>query len=120
MESRYDEMYKQVAEFHKEHPEVWDLFKKFTFEKIKQGFKNYGARNIIERIRWETDKPNEQGVGTFKINNNYHPFYARRFMRKFPEHEGFFRTREQISKKQPATNLPELGPDDHPYTNQDE
>ena len=34
-------------------------------------------------------------------------------MRKYPEHEGFFRTRDQVSKEKPATYLPELTPADY-------
>jgi hypothetical protein len=118
MKTRYDQMEEQAQTFHKKHPEIWKLFKQFTFEKIKVGFKNYGARNVIERIRWETDKPNKVGANTFKINNNFHPFYARAFMNTYPEHKGFFRTRVQKSKDAPATNLPDLTPADYPYTNE--
>ena len=37
IETRADEMREQVIAFHKEHPDVWELFVQFTMEKIEQG-----------------------------------------------------------------------------------
>lgn len=116
--SRYDEIEEQAINFYKEHPEVWTLFCKFTFELINRGFKHYSAQHgVFSQIRWHTDKPDIDGLSTFKINNNYSAFYARWFMKKYPEHDGFFRTRHQTSLENDATNLPELTPNDFPYTN---
>jgi hypothetical protein len=109
-------MREQVTKFHDQHPEVWDLFVKYTFELIKRGFKHYSAQHgIFARIRWETDKPNVDGKSTFKINNNYSAFYARRFMKMYPKYNGFFRTRQQTSMSEYATGMKELGPQDYPY-----
>jgi len=111
-DSRYEEMRKQCQSYHKKHPKVWLLFEKFTFELIHRGFNNYGAKAVFEQIRWKTDQADIEGRSTFKVGNNHPAFYARRFMRIYPQHEGFFRTRVQTSKYQPATNRPELGPRD--------
>jgi len=107
--SRRDEIAEQCAIFHKKHPEVWDLFVQFTNEMIRRGFKNYSVNAIFERIRWEKDAGGN-GVESFKLNNNYRALYARRFMKMYPEYEGFFRTREQPSSTKPPTHLPELTP----------
>ena len=107
--SRHDEMREQVTAYHKKHPEVWQLFCEFTFQMINRGYKNYSAKAVFERIRWEKDAGGD-GVSQFKVGNNYPAFYARRFMKAHPEHAGFFRTREQTSHKTPATNMPELSP----------
>ena len=112
-ETRLEEMRQQVAEFHNQDPEVWRLFVQFTFQMIDRGFKNYSVSAIFERIRWEMDAGGD-GVTYFKLNNNYRAFYSRRFMTAYPEHNGFFRTRVQISEARPATHLPELTPDDFP------
>ena len=111
--SRLDEMRSQVAEFHANNPEVWKMFVGFTFEMIMSGRKHYSAKAVFERLRWEVDI-SRGPANTFKLNNNYPAFYARRFHRIYPEHAGFFRTRKQTSKEADATNLPELGPDDYP------
>lgn len=108
--SRQDEMRQQVAEFHRRHPEVWDLFVQFTFQMIHRGYKNYSVNAIFERIRWEKDSVGGDGITLFKLNNNYRAFYSRRFMRLYPQHQGFFRTRQQPSEAQSATHRPELPP----------
>jgi hypothetical protein len=111
--TRHDELREQVVVFHRENPLVWELFCKFTFDLIGRGFKNYSAQHgVFSRIRWETDQADSDGNSTFKINNNYSAFYARAFMKKYPQHDGFFRTREQTSKGESATGLPPLGPKD--------
>ena len=110
LDTRHEEIRVTVNEFHKRHPEVWDLFVRFTLEMIGRGFSKYSSKAIFERIRWEKDAGGD-GKTQFKLNNNYTAFYARRFMKMYPKHLGFFRTREQTSKDLPATNLPELTPD---------
>ena len=110
--SRFDEMRDQVNLFHHAHPEVFDLFVRFSIDRIHHGFKHYSVNAIFERIRWECDSGgNDQA--TFKLNNNYRAFYARRFMRMYPEYEGFFRTRKQTSVYGDATGMSELSPRDY-------
>lgn len=112
IETRYDEMKRDFFKFHKEHPEVWRLFRRFTFDRISLGFKHYSSYAIFERIRWETDQVPTEGKDEFKMNNNFRPFYARAFMKKYPEHEGFFRVRHQKSKDEPPVRRPALKPSD--------
>ena len=120
MKTRQEEMAEQCQAFHNKHPEVWKLFVEFTHDVIRAGFKNYSANAIFERIRWEVDVVSMRSVVTeganrkpFKLNNNYRAYYARRFHRMYPQHDGFFRTREQTSSDQRATNLPELTRSDY-------
>lgn len=108
--NRQEEMRQQVTDFHKRHPEVWQLFVKFTFQMIDRGYRNYSAKAIFERIRWEKDSVGGDGVTSFKLNNNYTAFYARRFAKAYPEHGDFFRTRQQTSVDGFATHRPELTP----------
>jgi len=109
--TRYEEMRQQCIVFHRANPEVWDLFVKFTQDRIRLGYANYSVNSIFERIRWETDQSKQTSKNQFKINNNHRPYYARRFMRMY-DYDGFFRTRVQNSKNAPAMNMPELGPQD--------
>ena len=104
-------MRKQVIDFNAEHPEVMVLFSKFTFQRIAMGFKNYSVNGIFERIRWETAEAGGDGQEKFKLNNNYRPFYARAWMKMNPEHDGFFRTRKQISEDEDANNKRQLSPE---------
>ncbi|NBW20452.1 MAG: hypothetical protein EBR82_72035 [Caulobacteraceae bacterium] len=116
MTTRKEQMGQKCTEFHNKHPEVWALFVKFTKQVIARGHCNYGAGAVFERIRWELDTVGADGKSTFKLNNNFCAFYARRFHAVYPEHHGFFRTRAQTSSHRAASKLPELGPNDYPET----
>lgn len=59
----------------------------------KRGRKHYGAKTIVEVIRFETDlrsSPDE----SFKCNNNYTAYLARLCMMAYTETDGLFETRE--------------------------
>lgn len=107
--NRSEEIAQQCADYHAKHPEVWDMFVDFTLQMVRRGFHNYSIKAIFERIRWEKDAGGD-GETQFKINNNYAPYYARRFMKMYPAHDGFFRTRKLTTEDKPATHLPELTP----------
>jgi hypothetical protein len=81
----------KAKQFDKENPQVYTLFKQFTFEAIQAGRKVLSAELIINRIRWETEVVTTGD--TYKINQNWKPYYARKFMQDFPEYRDFFRTR---------------------------
>lgn len=98
---RHEELRRQCSAFHADHPEVWMAFEQYALEVIRAGYHHYGAKAIMERVRWQLDMsrgPDDR----FKINNNYVAFYARRFERLHPQMAGFFRHREQTSKGQQA------------------
>ena len=83
---------KDFATYNKENPEIYYQFVKFAMEaKYEKGFKHYSAKGIFELIRWHS-KAN--GTDHFKVNNNYHPYYARKMMIDYHEFKGFFRLRE--------------------------
>ena len=77
--------------FNTNNPEVWVMFRDFTFQLISAGRKRFGAKAIFERIRWE--KILTTSDKDFKINNNYCAYYARMFMNIYPEYLKFFRVR---------------------------
>ena len=110
MKTRLDELQEQANQFHQDHPEVWDKFLEFTFDRINKGYKNYSVYTVMERIRWDLSNVGGNGIVEFKINNNIRPFYARRFMKMWPKYEGFFRVREQKSASRPANGL-QMTPD---------
>jgi len=104
--TRHDELRAQCQAFHKEHPEVWELFHRFALEKASLGYDHYGVSGVFERVRWETSAGGEHPE--LKLNNNFKPFYARRFNRMHPELGGgeFFRVRAQITRGRAATGRP--------------
>lgn len=75
--------------YHNKHPEIYDMFVKFA--KIATQHKEYySAKAIFHRIRWETMVT---GTGDYKIDDGWISHYARKFMKDYPEHDGFFKTR---------------------------
>jgi len=111
-ETRQHQLEELAEAYDAEFPEVWDMFCRFALQTIAQGFENYSAYAIFEWIRWETDLGDSRGKYTFKLNNNYRPYYARWFMDVYPEHAGYFRTRVLTSSGRRAVTRPELGPAD--------
>lgn len=80
---------------------IYRYFKHFTFRLAHAGFKHYSARAICQRIRWHYDvekRPLVAGESDYKVNNNYTPYLARKFMDENPQFEGFFELRELKSK----------------------
>lgn len=96
VKTRADQIRARFERFHAANPQVWELFKKFTFQLIAAGRAHYSSDAIMQRIRWHTDV---ETVGEpVKINDHYTAFYARMFHKEFPAHDGFFRNRVQTSK----------------------
>tara|TARA_E500000178_G_C17034365_1_gene762464 strand:+ start:2280 stop:2600 length:321 start_codon:yes stop_codon:yes gene_type:complete len=86
----YTQITNQFINFHKQNPNVYNLFKRFTKQAIKAGHTHLSSEMIINRIRWETSiTTNEE----YKINNIYKPYYSRMFMNDFPKYNEFFRMR---------------------------
>ena len=80
----------EACDFIGEHPDFWMRFCTFAHQMIRAGRDHYGAKAVVERVRWETAV---KGGEDFKINNNFVSTFVREFMRQYPEHDGFFRTR---------------------------
>jgi len=86
-----NELDKKFRQYHFEHPEVFKFFAQFALQLKHKGFKHFGAKAIMERIRWEVAL--QTGRDGFKINNNYTSRYARLLEQKLPMFRGFFRKR---------------------------
>jgi hypothetical protein len=80
-------------QYHRDNPQVYELFKYFTLRAIKRGHNRLSAWMIANRIRWETSIETFS-VDEYKISNDYIALYARMFMRDHPEYDGFFKTKE--------------------------
>jgi len=77
--------------YHTNNPEIYNLFVKFTMM-ATQHKQYYSAKAIFHRIRWETMV---SGEGDYKIDDGWISHYARKFMDDFPQHSGFFKTRDR-------------------------
>lgn len=97
-DNRQAEIERAFNEYHRANPAVWQAFERFAFEAIRAGMKKYSARAIIHRIRWFVEVETKSSDG-FSVNNNLSPYYARMFMARYSQHQGFFETRELISAR---------------------
>ena len=80
----------KFEQFHEDHPEVYEEFKKFADMAYDSGRPRFSSVAVVERVRWETFF--EYSDREFKINNNYRAYYSRMYMEETGRH-GFFETR---------------------------
>ena len=100
--TRTEQLYNEFEKFHKNNPEVWQLFKKYTFQLINAGRANYSARAVFARIRWHKDIETQDSTG-LKLNDHHSPYYSRMFHACYPEYDGFYRNRKLISLDKAAS-----------------
>lgn len=81
----------KYAQHRNENPEIWAMFEKLTLRLINSGVRHFGAKCIMENVRYNTalKTKGEQ----YKINNNYTAYYAREFASKYPQYADFFEIR---------------------------
>ena len=93
-----DELREWFKRYHEKNPHVYDAFRALAEEIRSQGHKRYGAKTILERLRWESDvRYKGTGLG-FKLSNTIKDRcsarYARRLIVDDPSFEGFFEIRK--------------------------
>lgn len=82
------------------NPHVWQLFCKYAFEMIAAGKKKGSAWDVINRIRWHEEI--ETKGGEFKISNDFIGWYARMFIKKYPQHANLFTIKPMKEEQQIA------------------
>jgi len=83
--------------FHAQNPQVFNKLRKNALWMHGQGKKRTSIKRLYEYLR---DDPSMITDGEkFKLNNNYHAFYARKLMDENPELRGFFVTRQQAHER---------------------
>lgn len=78
-------------EFCAKHPDVYAHFVRYAEEFRGAGRRRYGAKVIIERIRWHF--ATSSGDESFKIDNRFTSRFARKLIAERPEFAHFFETR---------------------------
>lgn len=99
--SRADEIEARARRFVASRPEAWRLFVRFTFELLRSGRDHHSSDAVLHRIRWYTAIELASGE-EFKVNNDFSAVFARWFHGAYPEHDGFYRTRERTSARRAA------------------
>lgn len=80
----------KFLQYHFEHPEIFEEFKRMAFE-MKKIRRKYSHVTMIESMRWNKDL---EGGEVFKINNDYKALYARALIHYYPEFGDFFEIRQ--------------------------
>jgi hypothetical protein len=75
------------------NPVVYVFFKRFAFQAMTAGRRKLSASLIMERIRWELSIETYSDT-QYKICNNHTAYYARKFMKDFPEYGPIFFTKQ--------------------------
>ena len=87
-------------DYHRDNPQVFEAFKAASVKLKQNGRKHFGAKCIIEYIRFQTAIADKTGRDKFKINNNYTSRYVRLLERERPEFVGFFAKRTIDTRRQ--------------------
>ena len=85
---------REFVAFDADNPRVWELFVRFAREALAARRERFSADAILHRIRWFSNVETTADTG-FKVNDHFSAFYARKFVRMFPEHSSFFELRER-------------------------
>ena len=88
----YGHTKKDFDQFDRDNPQIYKYFVSFS-KTAAVNNSNYSARGIFHRIRWETSVNTQDQ--DFKLNDIWTAYYARKFMKDYPEYEGFFRLRKE-------------------------
>lgn len=91
MHRRLSEDETKFLKFHREHPQVYEYFKKHAFMAINAGSEQYSHRAIMQVVKWkltiEAKSDRYKGMAI-----DFGKFYAKFFARDFPRHKFLFRT----------------------------
>lgn len=83
--------WKRFREYDERNPHIWDAFVEVTELALKKGYSRIGAAFIGNIIRWE--RPEMADFDIYKVNNDFFPYYARKYMKKFPDKQTVFEIR---------------------------
>lgn len=88
--------------WHDANPVVWKLFEQKALALVKSGKKRWGAKAIMQVIRYERAEKEGGQFDDYAVNNNYPAYYARVFALKHPQFKDFFEFREIKGLKEAA------------------
>ncbi len=83
--------------FHRQHPEVYEMYRRFAYQLLRAGCKRGSTQQILGRIRWETAL-NPGHDGGFKVNEVYKKHYAKKLVDEDPAFAEFFEFRNRCNQ----------------------
>lgn len=89
MAKSIQQLIKEFEHFHTHNPHVYELFERFGDEAARAGRHRFGAKMIVERMRWYS-KFEVSADQEYKICNNHTAFFARLWIMRRPQHRDLF------------------------------
>ena len=71
----------------------------------RRGFRHFGAKAIVERLRFHYALTKGPDAGGYRINNSFTAYLARWAMRRNPELQEFFETRRLGVERKPKKRI---------------
>ena len=91
-DEEYDtRLWRKFLKYDEQNPKYWDEFVKRTNEFINDGYKRIGAKLIVEMIRW--DEVCRESKVAYNFSNDFHAYYARKFVKMYPQYKTLFELR---------------------------
>lgn len=76
-------------QYHQSNPHLYELYKAIAISLAKQGRRYIGSKFIFEEMRFNhTFQSNND---PFKVNNNFAPHFARKFVLEHPQYGHLFK-----------------------------
>ena len=88
-----DSIQERFVNFDAQHPEIYCEFKRRALQLWNAGRMHYGAKSIMEAVRFHSAVSGKD-IEPFKINNNYISRYARKLIDEDGRFCDFFELRE--------------------------
>ena len=85
--------------------EISNRFMRLAIGLRRRGFKHFGAKAIVERLRFHYALKLGPDDGDYRINNNYTAYLARWAMMRNPELQDFFETRRLGVERRPKKRI---------------
>ena len=96
--TRNDQLEKEFKRFHEKNPQVYAEFERRALEEKRRGHTRLSAGMLVRQIRADRRLKTESADG-FKVNQNFSPYFALKFLGKHPEFKTLFKFRVKLSKE---------------------
>lgn len=79
-------------QYHQANPHLYELYKAIAISLAKQGRRYIGSKFIFEEMRF--NHMFQSNNDPFKLNNNFAPMYARKFVLENPQFGHLFKFKQ--------------------------
>lgn len=88
-----DDLDGQFETYQQTHPTIYPAFRKYALTMLERGFTHYGAKALMEVVRYHANIERGNGGDPFVINNNFTSRFARKLAQEDPRFAHFFEFR---------------------------